>query len=71
MPTDLFFFFFFFFFNKKKSTLCAGIGIFSSLPCSLTILKNEKATFKIALIKYLNAHSWYYVDEFFMCQDDP
>jgi len=29
----------------KKSTLYGGIKIFSSLPSSLTVLKNDKATF--------------------------
>jgi hypothetical protein len=48
----------------------AGINIFSSLPHSLTILKNEKAKFKVALKKYLNTHSFYTVDEYFMCKDD-
>jgi hypothetical protein len=38
--------------------------------CSLTVLKNEKAKFKLALRKYLNTHCFYSVDEFFMCKDD-
>jgi hypothetical protein len=55
----------------QKKCFCAGVGIFGSVPCSLTILKNEKAKFKIALIKYLNAHSFYCVGEFSVCKDDP
>jgi len=55
---------------SQKSTFYAGIKIFSSLPCNLTILKNEKAKFKSALRKYLNTHCFYSVDEFFVCQDD-
>jgi hypothetical protein len=54
----------------QKSTFYAGIKIFNSLPRSLIILKNEKAKFKLALRKYLNPHSFYIVDEFFMCRDD-
>jgi hypothetical protein len=53
----------------QQSTLYAGIKIFSSLPCSLTILMNDKAKFKAALRKYLNTHSYYSADKFFMCKD--
>jgi hypothetical protein len=49
----------------QKCTFYAGIKIFNCLPCSLKILKNEKAKFKVALRKYLNEHSFYPVDEFF------
>jgi hypothetical protein len=51
---------------SQKSTFYAGIKIFNSLPRNLTILKNEKAKFKAALRKYLNTHSFYSVDEFFV-----
>jgi hypothetical protein len=54
----------------KKSTLYADKKIFNTLPCSLTILKNEKAKFKLALRKDLHTHPFYSVDEFFMCKDD-
>jgi hypothetical protein len=37
----------------QKCTFYAGIKIFSSLPPSVTILKNDKANFKAALRKYL------------------
>lgn len=43
----------------QNSTFYAGIKIFNSLPRSVTILKNEKAKFKLALRKYLNAHCLY------------
>jgi hypothetical protein len=43
---------------------------FSASYHSQTILKNEKAKFKLALRKYLNTQSFYSVDEFFMCKDD-
>jgi hypothetical protein len=33
----------------KKRTFNAGIKIYNSLPSSLTILKNEKAKFRVAL----------------------
>ena len=54
----------------QKRTFYAGIKIFSSLPRSLTILKNEKANFKLALRKYLNTNCLYSVNSFFMCRDD-
>jgi hypothetical protein len=44
---------------------------FSTVYQSLANLKNGKAQFKVALRRYLNAHSFYSVDEFFMCTDDP
>ena len=47
-----------------------GIRIFNSLPQSITNLKNEKTHFKVALKNFLNAHSFYSVDEFFTCTDD-
>jgi hypothetical protein len=49
----------------QKSTFHAGIKIFNNLPHSLTILKNEKAKFKVALRKYLNTHPFSSADEFF------
>jgi hypothetical protein len=54
----------------QKCTFYARIKIFNILPHSLTILKNEQAKFEVALQKYLNRHSLYFVDEFFMCEDD-
>ena len=48
----------------------AGIKIFNSLPPSVTILKNDKEKFKAALGEYLQTHSFYSVDEFFMCKND-
>jgi hypothetical protein len=50
----------------QKSTFYSGIRIFNSLPCNIKNLKNEKAQFKAALRRYLNAHSFYSVDEFLM-----
>jgi hypothetical protein len=37
----------------------------NSLPTSLTVLKNKKAKFKVALRVYLNKHYFYCVDEFY------
>ena len=37
----------------------------------MTILKNNKTKFKVALGKYLNTHTLLSVDEFCMCKDDP
>jgi hypothetical protein len=54
----------------QKSVLYAGIKIFNNIACSLKILKDEKAKFKVALRKYLNTHSFYSVNELFMCRDD-
>jgi hypothetical protein len=51
MPTYLLF---------KKSTFYAGIRIFNSLQCSLTILKNEKTKFQVASRKYLIHTSFLY-----------
>jgi hypothetical protein len=53
----------------QKSALYSSIRIFNSLPYSVTNLKNEKAQFKVALRRHLNAHSFYSVDEFLMCTD--
>jgi IS1 family transposase len=55
----------------QKSVFYSGIRIFNSLPRSLTNLKNEKAQFKVALRRYLNADSFYSVDEFLVCTDNP
>ena len=33
----------------QKSTFYAGIKVFNSVPHSLTIFKNDKAKFKVAL----------------------
>jgi len=51
---------------SQKITLYAGINIFSSLLHGLTILKNEKAKFKVTLRKYLNTLSLYSLAKFFM-----
>jgi hypothetical protein len=53
----------------QKSAFYSSIRIFSILPHSVTNLKNEKARFKVALRRYLNAHCFYSVDEFLMCAD--
>jgi IS1 family transposase len=47
----------------QKSTFYPSIRIFNSLPCNI---KNEKAQFKAALSRYLNAHSFYSVDQLLM-----
>ena len=53
----------------QKGASYYGIRIFNSLPQNITNLKNEKTQFKVAL-KFLNAHSFYSVDELFTCMDD-
>jgi IS1 family transposase len=50
----------------QKSTFYSSIRIFNILPCNIKNLKDEKAQFKAALRRYLNAHSFYSVDEFLM-----
>jgi hypothetical protein len=52
----------------QKGASYSGIRIFNSLSRSIINLKNEK--FKVAPQKFLNAHSFYSVDEFFACTDD-
>ena len=54
----------------QKGASYSVIRIFNGLPRSITNLKNEKTHFKVALKKFLNAHSFYSVDEFFTCTDD-
>jgi hypothetical protein len=47
---------------SQKSIFYACIKIFNSLSRSLTVPKNKKAKFKLALRKYLNTNSFYSVD---------
>jgi hypothetical protein len=53
----------------QKIAFYSGIRTFNSLPQSMTNLKNEKTQFKVALERYLNADSFYSVDEFLACTD--
>jgi hypothetical protein len=53
----------------QKSAFYSSIRIFNRLPYSVTDLKNEKVQFKVALRRYLNAQSFYSIDEFLMCTD--
>jgi hypothetical protein len=48
----------------------AGIKIFSSLPPSVTVLKNDKAQFQASLRKCLLTHCFYCVVEFCMSKGD-
>ena len=52
----------------SKSAFCADIKLFNSFPPSVTILRNNKTKFQAALRKYLPTHSFYFVDEFFVCK---
>jgi len=54
----------------QKGASYSGIRIFNSLSRSITNFKNEKTHFKVALKKFLNAHFFYSLDEFFTCTDD-
>jgi hypothetical protein len=49
---------------------CAGIKIFNSLPPSLKTISDKKETFKVALKRYLNAYTFYCVDEFLQFKED-
>ena len=58
-------------FCSQESIFSAGIKIFNSLSPSLPVLKNGKAKFKAALRNiYIHTHSFYFVEELFMCKDD-
>jgi len=57
-----------FFYKHANLKTEAAINIFNSLPRSLTILKNKKVKFIVALRKYLNTCPFYSVDEF-VCKD--
>jgi hypothetical protein len=52
----------------QKGVYYAGIRIFNALPSDLNGLMNEKTQFKIALKRYLNTHSFYFVDEYLLCR---
>ena len=41
----------------------------NNLPCSLTVLRNDKVKFQAAFRIYFTTHSCYSVDEFFMVTD--
>ena len=55
-------------FRKVHPTL--GSEFLTAYHEVFTNLKNEKTQFKVALKKFLNAHSFYSVDELFTCTDD-
>ena len=57
-----------FFYKQANLKIEAAINIFNSLLHSLTILKDKKAKFKVALRKYLNICSFYSLDEFLYVQ---
>jgi hypothetical protein len=54
----------------RKNTIYAGIKIFNSLQPSLPNIKNDKAKLIEAIGEYLNTHTFYSVDEFFICEND-
>jgi len=55
----------------QKSSYYDVMRIFNCLPHNITRVKNEKAHIKVALRTYLNIQSFYSVDEFLMCKDNP
>jgi len=54
----------------SKSTFYADIKIFNPLPPSVENLKNDRAEHEAALRKYQHTHSFYCVDEVFICKDN-
>jgi hypothetical protein len=48
----------------QKGAYCAGIKIFNILPPSLKTISDKKEKFKVALKRYLNTHTFYYVHDF-------
>jgi len=51
--------------------MSVNLNIYKSIIIThLKILKNGKVKFKAALRKHIHTHSFYSVDEFFMCKDD-
>jgi len=53
----------------QKCTFYAGKKN-SSFPPPVIILKKDRAKFKAAVRKYVHRHTFYFVDEFFMCEYD-
>jgi hypothetical protein len=49
-----------------KTTYYVALKTLNSLSCQLASLTNEKAHFKSALGRYLNTHSFYSVEGFFL-----
>jgi hypothetical protein len=54
----------------QNSAYYAGIKVYNSLPSALRSLMNKKAQFKVALKRYLNTHSFYFVEEFLTFKND-
>jgi hypothetical protein len=54
----------------QKSAYYTGIKIFNSLPSNLRILVNKRTQFKVALKRYLNTHSFHFVEEFLTGKND-
>jgi hypothetical protein len=54
----------------QKGAHYSGIKILNSLLPSLKTIWDKKETFKVALKRYLNTHSFYSVDEFLQFKED-
>jgi hypothetical protein len=54
----------------QKCAYYAGIKTFNSVPPSLKTVSDKKETFKVALKRYLNTHTFYSVDEFLQFKED-
>ena len=53
----------------QRGAYYSGIKIFNKLPCNLKNLIGNVVQFKIGLKNYLNAHTFYSLDEFFSCDE--
>jgi hypothetical protein len=51
----------------KKRTAYAGVKIYNHLPADIKDLADDIKNFKKVLKNYLHVHSFYTVDEFFLC----
>ena len=54
----------------QKGDSYAGIKIFNSLPSSPSKFRNDRIHFKVALRRYLIAHSFYWLAEFLTYRKD-
>jgi hypothetical protein len=49
----------------QKGVYFTGIKVFNNLPQSIKNLSNDTKQFKLAQNNYLQAHSYYSIDEYF------
>ena len=54
----------------KKGAYISGIEIYNHLPQSIKNLANDEKSFKLALKRFLDQHSFYSIDEYFQYRED-